>query len=443
MKSTLTSLQTLVTNMSLAVVLIGNLCAQEQPAVGEEEYYANHPLLEEYVAGALGHHPGLQESLARYRASLQRVPQSTSLPDPTFNFTQFIRSVETRVGPQLNVFSISQKFPWFGKLDRRGQLALKEAAALYQMHRAAERQVIAEVKGAFYELAYVDRALEITREEESLLGHYEELSRARYSQGQGLQQAVIKVQAEISQVIDRSKMLERQRESIVGRLNTLMDRPPEQTIPTLRYVPLPEVPLSLGQLYDLGEQNRHDLKAVLARIEKEQRAVDLAKKDYWPDVTLSAGWLNVGGRGDPAGILLPPPDDGKDAFNFSIGINLPIWRDKYHAGVVEATENAIAERNNYLKIRNEMEFSIRDQVVRIQTLRDQLGLYEKVLIPQAEEALRSSESAYETAKLGMLELLDSERFLLRSRLIMARYSADYLRALTDLERAVGTKFPNL
>jgi outer membrane protein TolC len=213
-------------------------------------------------------------------------------------------------------------------------------------------------------------------------------------------------------------------------------------IPGVQPISLPEVPLNLEQLYDLGERNRQELKAVLARIEKEERTIELAKKDYWPDVTVSAGWINVAGRGDLAGILLPPPDNGKDAFNFSVGINLPIWRDKYHAGVVEATEKSIAERRNYLKTRNEMEFSIRDQVVRIQTLADQMDLYEEVLIPQAEEALRSSESAYETTQLGILELLDSERFLLRSRLVMARYNADYLRALTDLERAVGTKFPN-
>jgi outer membrane protein TolC len=139
---------------------------------------------------------------------------------------------------------------------------------------------------------------------------------------------------------------------------------------------------------------------------------------------------------------MPPPGNGKDAFSFSVGINLPIWRDKYHAGVLEATEKSIAERKNYSTIRNEMKFSIRDQVVRVQTLEEQLKLYEQVLIPQAEEVLRSSEAAYETAQLGVLDLLDSERFLLRSRLMEARYSADLLQALTELERAVGTKFPN-
>jgi outer membrane protein TolC len=180
----------------------------------------------------------------------------------------------------------------------------------------------------------------------------------------------------------------------------------------------------------------------MARIETEERSVELAKKDFWPDVTLSAGFINVGGRNDLPGEAFPPPDNGKNAFSLSIGINLPIWRDKYNAGVLEATENAIAERHQYVAIRNEMEFSIRDQVVRLETLWDQLELYEQVLIPQAEEALRSSESAYETGQLSVLELLDSERFLLRARLIRARYNTDYLRALTGLEQAVGTKFPN-
>jgi outer membrane protein TolC len=199
--------------------------------------------------------------------------------------------------------------------------------------------------------------------------------------------------------------------------------------------------LNLEELYDLGERNRQELKAVMARIEKSEQSIELAKKDYWPNVTLSAGMINVGGRNDPAGLLLPPPDNGKNAYSFSVGINIPIRRDKYNAGVLEATEGLIANRKQYLNIRNEMEFSIRDQAIRIETLREQVELFEEVLIPQAEEALLSTESAYETGQLGALDLLDSERVLLELRLINARYYSDYLRALANLERAIGTKFP--
>jgi len=432
-----------LTLLLVGFVLISGFKVASEPETSDQiEFYSSDPLMEGFAREALDRNPVLLEAIARYRASLQKARQVTSLPDPTFSFNQFIRSVETRVGPQLNTFAISQKLPWFGKLDLKGQVAVKQAAARYQEFRTQERKVIAAVKRAFYELTYVDRALEINREEELLLDHYEELSQARYSQGDGLQQAVIKIQTELTQILDRAVVLKRQRTTLVAQLSNLMGRVPEQPIPFVASPSLPEVILDLERLYRLGERNRHELKGAMARIESEERTVDLAKKDFWPDVTLGAGFINVGSRGDLAGVTVPPPDNGKNAFSLSVGLNLPIWRDKYNAGVLEATESAIAERHRYVALRNEMEFSIRDQTVRLETLWEQLGLYEQVLVPQAEEALRSSESAYETGQLGLLELLDSERFLVRARLIRARYNADYLRALTDLEQAVGTKFPN-
>jgi outer membrane protein TolC len=410
-------------------------------ASNEANFYAENARLRGYVQQALDQNPALQESLARYRAVLQRVPQVTALPDPMLSFTQFIRNVETRVGPQLNTFMLSQKFPWFGKLDLKGQVVFKEATAQYQAYRAREREIIVQVKRAFYDLSYVDRAVDISREEQALLEYYEELAQARYSTGQGLQQSVIKMQAEMTQIINRLKILDQQRRSLVGRLNTLMDKPPQETLPRVERLALPEIGLDLEALYQLGERNRPELKAAMAHIEKSEQSIELAKKEYWPNLTVGAGMINVGGRNDPAGVLMPPPDNGKNAFNFSVGINIPIRRDKYSAGVLEATEGLIANRRQYLTVRNEMEYSIRDQAIRIETLKEQVELFEQVLVPQAEAVLRSTESAYQTGQLGALDLLDSERMLWKLRLIQARYDADYLRALANLERAVGTRFP--
>ncbi|MEE8583457.1 MAG: TolC family protein [Acidobacteriota bacterium] len=413
----------------------------QTPRPDEPEFFSGDRQLEGFVRQALDRNPSLSQALAHYRSALQRVPQVTSLPDPMLSFTQFVRSVETRVGPQLNSYSLSQKFPWFGKLHVQGQAALKEAAALYQEYQARRREVIGQVKATFYDLAYVDRAAQITRQEQALLEQYEALAQARYASGQGLQQAVIKIQAEITKIMNRLLVLNRQRESLSARLNTLADRPPETSVPPIPWVALPQVSLDLQGLYGLGERHRQELKAAMARVEASEKKVELAGKSFWPDITLSAGFVNVGERGDPAGLLLPPPDNGKNAYSFSIGINLPIRRKKYRAEVAEATERLIARRKGYLDVRNEMEFSIRDQVIRLQTLRGQIDLFDRVLIPQAEEALRSTESAYQTGQAAALDLLDSERVLLEVRLIKARYRADFLQSLAALERAVGTRFP--
>jgi outer membrane protein TolC len=141
--------------------------------------------------------------------------------------------------------------------------------------------------------------------------------------------------------------------------------------------------------------------------------------------------------------MQPPPDDGKNAFNLSLGLSIPLWRGKYRAGVREATQQLSAQRMAHARVRNEMEFAIQDQVARLQTLREQVDLFEGALIPQAEETLSSTEAADQTGQLGVLDLLDSERVLLSVRLTNAQYHSDFLSALAKLERALGTRFPEV
>jgi outer membrane protein, heavy metal efflux system len=407
------------------------------------EFYAPDPVLAGYVRAALEANPGVQESLARHRASLERVALATALPDPMVSFTQAVRAIETRVGPQLDTVVLSQAFPWFGTLDLRGKVAVQEAAAAYQTYRMRQRDVVAQVKKAFYNVAYVDAALGIAREEQALLGHYEELAEARYASGQGLQHAVIKMQVEITKVVNRLDMLGQQRETLAARLNTLMNRPPDQPLPTVAASALPsDVPLDLARLDATGDAASPEIRAADALIGRGEWGVTLAQKSVWPNLTVGAGFVNVGHRTDAAGLLQPPPDNGKNAFTLTVGMTLPIRRDKNHADVQRAAHELSAARLHRADAHNEMAFAVRDQVVRLQTLREQLRLVGDVLLPQTDEALRSTETAYETGQVGVVELLDSERSRLDVRLIQARNIADYLVALTDLERAIGAPFPD-
>ena len=64
-----------------------------------------------------------------------------------------------------------------------------------------------------------------------------------------------------------------------------------------------------------------------------------------------------------------------------------------------------------------------------------------MLIPQTEETLHATETAYETGLVGVLDLLDSERVQLDVLRMRARYVSDFLIALADLERGIGTRVP--
>ena len=430
-----------VAGLAAAGLLPALAAAQTAQPENGPDFYAGETALREYVAAALEHNPGVLEARARYRASRQRVPQVTALPDPVVSFTQALRSVETRVGPQLNSVTLSQAFPWFGTLALRGRVALLEATALHHLYEAARRDVVAQVKETFYDLGYVDAALGLAREERSLLDHYETVARARYATGQGLQQAVLRLQAELARVLNREHQLDRQRGTSAARLNYLRDRPVAEAVPGVPPLARPDVDFDRERLHHLGERNRQELLAASALVEGGEGAVDLAQRNGRPNFTASVGVTNVGRRGDPAGLSLPPPDDGRNAITVSLGVSLPLWGARYRAGIEQAASDLEARLHHRAAARNAMEVAVEEAVVHLETLDRQIDLLDTVLVPQTEEALRATEAAYETGQLGVLDLLDSGRTLIDIRLLRARYVSDYLIAFTALERAIGTRVP--
>ena len=393
------------------------------------------------MESAIERHPSLLASRANYQAARRRVPQVTALPDPTLSVSQALRSVETRVGSQTGGVTVTQSLPWFGARDLRGRVALSEADAQFLLLQAEEREVIARVKRTFYDIAYLDAALRLLEEERSLLGHYETLARARYATGQGLQQAVIRLQAELTRISDRERQLTRQRRTLAVNLNTLCARSPETAVPQVPAIEAPAVRLDRAQLLDLGERHRQELRAATALIEAGEDAVELAGMNFRPRFTASLALMNVPGR-DPGDVLGPlPPDEGKNSLSLSLGVSLPVWKESYRAGVEEAGHRLTAHRRRLEEAQDAMENAVELALIRVETLEEQLALLDTVLIPQSEEALRATETAYETGLVGVLDLLDGERVQLDVLRMRARYVSDLLIALADLERGIGTRVP--
>lgn len=415
-----------------------------QPGSGPEAsptYYAGEPELRSCVDSAIERHPALLASRANYQAARQRIPQVTALPDPTLNVSQALRSVETRVGSQTGGITVTQSLPWFGARDLRGRVALSEADAQFLRLQAEEREIIARVKRTFYDIAYLDAALRLLEEERSLLGHYETLARARYATGQGLQQAVIRLQAELTRISDRERQLVRQRRTLAVNLNTLCARSPETAVPQVPAIEPPAVSLDRAHLLDLGERHRQELRAATALIEASENAVELAGMNFRPRFTASLALMNVAGR-DPGDVLGPlPPDNGKNSLNVSVGVSLPVWKKSYRAGVEEAGHRLTANRRRLEEAQDAMENAVELALIRVETIEEQLALLETVLIPQSEETLRATETAYETGQVGVLDLLDGERVQLDVLRMRARYVSDLLIALADLERGIGTRVP--
>ena len=90
--------------------------------------FSQQVLLSDYLKTATDSNPGLQSVYKKYEMSLQRVPQVSSLANPTVSFAYGLSPIETRLGPQQAKISVTQMFPWFGTLNAKE----KQAALIAQ-----------------------------------------------------------------------------------------------------------------------------------------------------------------------------------------------------------------------------------------------------------------------------------------------------------------------
>jgi len=389
------------------------------------------------LESVLERNPRIAALEASARAAAQKAPQARALPDPMLGVTAYPLAPQTRVGPQQASVSLSQRFPWFGRLGLQEQAAVHDADAARDQVESARLRMVTESRRLYYELGFLQALEQAVREDRATLAHYEELARARYASGVGLDQAVVKIQAEITR--DDARLLDfaTQQARQVSRLNALRDRPEGTAV---QVDPLPRygrVRLDHEALRGRALGFRPELAEARARTERARALTGVARRQYVPDVTLGLTYTFVGDRTDPAGRAMPPPDDGQDILGVAGGVNLPIWWGKLRAGVREGLEGEASAAQMERSVITGIDQSLGDLLVRIPLTWDRLNLFEKVLGIQAEQSLRSAEAAYAAGTLGALDLLGAEGVLLDVKIATARARADYATALAELEGAVG------
>ncbi len=132
---------------------------EEIKAVPADALFAGPTALEELVAYATANNPKIAAARSRAEAQISRVVQARSLDDPQLSATAFLEQIQTAGGPQDVIVSLSQKFPWFGKRNARGEIAFHDAQVAFAEMADMELAVIERVKLAYYDLYFLNKAI--------------------------------------------------------------------------------------------------------------------------------------------------------------------------------------------------------------------------------------------------------------------------------------------
>ena len=391
--------------------------------------------LSELLKEATERNPEIIAAKEKWQSAQDIIGARGALPDPQLSFQQYVESVETRVGPIKRAYGLKQKLPFYGKRGLMSEIATKEAEALEASYETVRQEVVRRVKIAYYDLFYLSKLIDITDEEKEILKRFERTATIKYETGKGSQQNILKIQVEMNRLEDRRLTLLNRKKTSEARLNMLLDRPSDHPLKKPVQPEFRDFFYIKQQLIRLARDHRPELKMGDAWIEKSDRALILAKKDYYPDLTIGANYIEI----DKGPLMFS--DNGQDAFNVVFSINVPLWSNKLSSQVGSATKMVTAQKSVYKSILNRTLFEIEDNLFKIETARETSNLYQNVLIPQAEQSLKSAEVGYITGVVNFLDLLDAERVLLKIQFDYWKSYTDYVKGIADMERAVGIELP--
>lgn len=411
--------------------------AQAEDGRAAEFQLPANPGLRDCLTYAALHSPGLKAAFHRWQAAVEKIEQVRTLPDPKFTYAYYFLEVETRVGPQRQSFSLAQTFPWFGKLQLRGDAAALAAKVKWHLFQNEKLKLYARVAAAYCDYYYLGHAVSITRDNVKLLEQLERLVRTRYKIAAASHPDLIRLQVKLGELADRLASLKEMRRPTLARLNAAMGRAePAGELPWPKSIPHEPVAAERARLLEWMNQSNPALAAMDAELAAARKRIALAKKNYWPDVTLAGTFIDTRDR-----VGASPSDSGQDAVIGMVTLNVPIWREKLAAGVREARHRSLAASARRAQAAKDLSAELAQALFQLQDARRKMGLYRRALVPKARESLNVTQRGFAAGTSTFNDLIDAQRILLEFELSYQSALANHAKWRAELERVVGRPLP--
>jgi outer membrane protein TolC len=383
--------------------------------------------LSSLVDEALHNNREILTAQKKYEAARQRPAQAGSLPPPTVSLGYASNGAPYPVaGIGHDVTSnagvtISQDMPFPGKQKLRGEIAARQADAEFQEYLAVRLNVVARLKQAYYELHHAVEGIASTTRYQELLQGILRVSEARYAAGRAAQQDIFKAQTQFS--ILQAQLLRYRQEERTKQIEiaALLNRPMSGEIEAPTDMELGEIPATLQQMLAQARTAAPLLAREQKNVESRELGANLARRDYYPDYTLSGGYFNQGS--------MPP------MWQFRLDVKLPA-RSR-HAAVTEQEFAAAEARHAYEGTVVEIEARIREDYTVAETAHQLAELYEKSVLPEARLALESSLASYQAGSLDFLPVFSNLMTVVDNELMYHDETMQCHMALARLEEMTG------
>jgi len=417
-------------------VAISVLLAVPSFAQNPDAHKAAATPLSKLLEEAGQNNPQIQAARQGTQAAREVPAQVTALPDPVFQLQQVnVGSPRPFAGYTNSDFAYiglgaSQDIPYPGKLRLRGEIARRDADIASSRADSVSLSVLAKIKTAYYQLAYLSQTLAILNSDRQLLKQVEQAADARYRSGLGNQQDILQTQIQETKLLRDISMHHLEEGKLQARLKQLANR--SQSSPDIEPVPLTETRLQMPfeeVLAAAGAQNP-DLAATQHTIERQTLQVDAARKDFKPDFNVQAMWQRT------------DPTQYRAYYQITFGIKIPLHYGKQRAELAQSEAELGRARSDREARSQQIAADLRQQYVIAEQSAELLKINREGLIPQTRTGFQAGLAAYQNQRLDFQTLLTSYLDILRLEQENLQALADHESAIARLEQMTGLSLAN-
>lgn len=386
-------------------------------------------MLDQLLNEALSNSPEIRASEIRVEAAGYRVPQVQTLPDPVVSFGYqnegFSRYTYGKEQGSQWMYSVTQAFPFPGKLSIKGETAAGDVNALREAAMGVKTRVVQRIKELYFDLSLAYRTLDLIHEQSTLFRLAADAAAARYAAGRGSQQDVLAVQTEELRLLEKKEMLTQRTRTMKALLNSAVGR--DAADPLARPAELePAVyPFARGEAVAKALSMSPEVRARQRLVSVAETRVKFAEKDLLPDFSVTGSYF------DRRGMFL-------DMWSLTASMSIPIYSSKKQKQAVNEASAILREARSELEAAKlTVSSGVEENFLMLKSAQTLMDLYRNSLIPKARQDMEAARAAYTAGKADALSVITRLNSLVELETLYWNQAAEQHKAAARLEALTG------
>ncbi len=371
--------------------------------------------LPDYERFAALNHPAVAAAYQDWRASVEAIAPTRSLPDPQFVFEADVTDTLLQFMPGL-MFSLTTG----GKREAMAREATASSRVAYRAYAAAVVGAASDVRTSWIELAYLDGAVRLKDLSIEALGQAADVAEADYATGRGTGtlEDQVRLATERAKAQSEAGELRHRLITVRGRLKYNLGLHPGDPDPAWPRAELAATPLPAeDELWRRILLSNPGLAQMRATVDAAVASVEVARSAGTPD-------LSVGAMADlkASPILVRP----------LASVTLPVWREK----IAAMTAAAEARRDAALARVGAEELSLAARLAEalhmVHESDSMISYIDGTALPGYGRTVATVEAGYQSGKNGMAAIPEAGIMTLAMRIERLAALRDRENAVTDL-----------